>query len=95
MASKDGQLELSKMAVDEDYQGLGIGEKLLKSAIQQYQATDFKGLFLESNRQLTAALNLYDKYGFVEQESPNETSSYSRADIYMVFKEDMQQSKSA
>jgi DNA-binding MarR family transcriptional regulator/N-acetylglutamate synthase-like GNAT family acetyltransferase len=95
MASKDRQLELSKMAVDEDYQGLGIGEKLLKSAIQQYQATDFKGLFLESNRQLTAALNLYDKYGFVEQESPNETSSYSRADIYMVFKEDMQQSKSA
>jgi DNA-binding MarR family transcriptional regulator/N-acetylglutamate synthase-like GNAT family acetyltransferase len=95
MTSKDGRLELSKMAVDEDYQGLGIGEKLLKSAIQQYQAADFKGLYLESNRQLTAALNLYDKYGFVEKEFPDEVSSYSRADIYMEFNEQLHQSKLA
>lgn len=95
MVTVGGQLELSKMAVDEDFQGLGIGEKLLKSAIQQYQATDFKGLFLESNRQLTAALNLYVKFGFVEQESPNETPSYSRSDIYMVYQDELQQSKSA
>ncbi len=95
MARKDGLLELSKMAVEEDYQGLGIGEKLLRAAIQQYQATDFKGLFLESNRQLTAALNLYDKFGFEEQKFPNEQPSYSRADIYMVYKDKPQQSKSA
>jgi len=95
MTTEGNQLELSKMTVDEDFQGLGIGEKLLKAAIQQYQATDFKGLFLESNRQLTAALNLYDKYGFVEEESPNGPSAYSRADIYMVFKEGLPQSKTA
>ena len=87
IASSDGQLELSKMAVDSDYQGLGIGEKLAVAAIQQYQATDFKGLFLESNRQLAPALNLYDKLGFVEQEHPKGDSHYSRADIYMVFKQ--------
>ena len=88
IVSSDGQLELSKMAVDSDYQGLGIGEKLAVAAIQQYQATDFKGLFLESNRQLTPALNLYDKLGFIEQEHPKGDSHYSRADIYMVFKQE-------
>lgn len=87
IAAKDGQLELSKMAVDPDYQGLGIGEKLVNAAIQQYQATDFKGLFLESNRRLTPAISLYDKVGFKEQKSPYGKSPYSRADIYMVFQD--------
>jgi len=95
IVAEDGLLELSKMAVDDDYQGLGIGEKLVNAAIQQYHATDFKGLFLESNRQLVPALNLYDKVGFVEQESPHEHSHYSRADIYMVYHEDVHQAKSA
>lgn len=95
MASKSQRLELSKMAVDEDYQGLGVGEKLLRAAIQQYQATDYKELFLESNRQLTAALNLYDKYGFVEQEPPSEAPAYSRSDIYMVYNSEMQQTATA
>ncbi|MCF6194479.1 MAG: GNAT family N-acetyltransferase, partial [Kangiellaceae bacterium] len=83
IAAKNGLLELSKMAVDADFQGLGIGEKLAVAAIQQYQAADYKGLFLESNRQLVPALNLYTKLGFVEKPSPNEHSAYSRADIYM------------
>lgn len=95
MVAQEGRMELSKMTVDEDFQGLGIGEKLLKSAIQQYQATDFKGLFLESNRQLTPALNLYDKYGFVEQEPSHEMSAYSRTDIYMVFNETVKRVKQA
>ncbi len=87
IASDDGLLELSKMAVDADFQGLGIGEKLAVAAIKQYQATDFKGLYLESNRQLVAALGLYTKLGFVEQEPPTEQSAYTRADIYMRLKE--------
>lgn len=87
IVGKNASLELSKMAVDPDYQGLGIGEKLAVAAIQQYQATDSKLLFLESNRQLVTALNLYTKLGFVEAEHSTETSVYSRADIYMVLKE--------
>jgi len=85
IASGDKQLELSKMAVDSSYHGLGIGEKLAQAAIQQYQATDFEMLFLESNRQLTPAISLYDKLGFVEKEHPQGSSHYSRADIYMVY----------
>ncbi|WP_444994574.1 bifunctional helix-turn-helix transcriptional regulator/GNAT family N-acetyltransferase [Aliikangiella sp. IMCC44359] len=80
-----GELELSKMSVDDEYQGLGIGEKLARAAINQFQATDFKVLYLESNRKLLPALNLYRKLGFVEKENPLEKSVYNRSDIYMVF----------
>jgi len=93
IASGNQQLELSKMAVDDDYQGMGIGEKLVNAAIQQYQATDFKALFLESNRQLIPALNLYDKVGFVETQPPHKNSQYSRADIYMIYQGIRKQSK--
>ena len=95
MATANQQLELSKMAVDQNYQGMGIGEKLVNAAIQQYQATEFKELVLESNRQLTPALNLYDKVGFVEIPSPHEKSQYSRSDIYMVYQENKKQNKRA
>ncbi len=95
IAAQNHQLELSKMAVDSAYQGLGIGEKLVNAAIQQYQATDFKGLFLESNRQLIPALNLYDNVGFVEAAPPQQKSNYSRADIYMIYRENHKASKIA
>lgn len=88
IAAEDGGLELSKMAVDESCQGLGIGEKLAKAAIDQFKATDFDYLFLESNRKLLPALNLYRKLGFVEKEPPFEQSHYARADIYMVYQAD-------
>ncbi len=87
MPNELNQLELSKMAVDEEYQGLGIGEKIARAAINQYRATDYSLLYLESNRQLSAALNLYRKLGFIEKISPFESSHYNRADIYMEFKE--------
>ena len=89
IVGENASLELSKMAVDEDYQGLGIGEKLAKAAIDQYKATDFKCLFLESNRKLLPALNLYQKLGFREEEPPFDQSHYNRADIYMVYQEDL------
>jgi len=83
--TSDNRLELSKMSVDEKCQGMGIGEKLAKAAIDQYKATDASQLFLESNRKLVPALNLYRKLGFVECEPPFEKSHYARADIYMVY----------
>ena len=87
IVSENNQLELSKMSVDEDYQGLGIGEKLARAAINQFRATDFKTLYLESSRKLLPALNLCHKLGFVEKPSPFESAHYDRADIYMEFDE--------
>jgi len=85
IVASDNRLELSKMSVDERFQGFGIGEKLALAAISQYQATDFSLLYLESNRKLLPALNLYQKLGFRERPAPFDNSHYSRADIYMEF----------
>ncbi|MFT6732476.1 MAG: DNA-binding MarR family transcriptional regulator [Polaribacter sp.] len=85
MVNNGKLLELTKMAVSPNYQGLGIGEKLAKAAIQQFEEADFDSLYLESNRQLVPALNLYDKLGFKEQDRPFKQPHYSRADIYMEY----------
>jgi DNA-binding MarR family transcriptional regulator/GNAT superfamily N-acetyltransferase len=83
LASADNHLELSKMSVEETYQGLGVGEKLARAAINQYRATDYTCLFLLSNRRLLPALNLYYKLGFVEYPDKLNGSDNGQADIYM------------
>ncbi|WP_369765138.1 GNAT family N-acetyltransferase [Flavobacterium sp. WC2429] len=73
--------ELSKMAVTDGVQGLGIGKKLLDHCIQVANNQQMKKLILYSNRKLTPAIHLYEKYGFVEVAL--EDGVYERADIKM------------
>ena len=61
----EGQWELTKMAVDADYRGHGIGQKLM-DAVEAY-ARDVLGLdriFLLSNTKNEAALRLYKRNGW-------------------------------
>ena len=79
----DTFFELVKMAVDERHQGKQIGKKLALAAIDKARELGATQLFLESNRKLTPALNLYKSVGFREvklMESP-----YQRADIQMLM----------
>jgi N-acetylglutamate synthase-like GNAT family acetyltransferase len=73
--------ELSKMAVSNKAQGLGVGNKLLEHCMTVAGNNNIKKLFLYSNRILLPALHLYEKFGFVE--APLENVSYERADIKM------------
>ena len=73
--------ELSKMAVSDKAQGLGIGNKLLIHSITVAEENKIKKLLLYSNRILLPALHLYEKFGFVEV--PLGNVSYERADIKM------------
>jgi len=73
--------ELSKMAVTEGLQGLGIGNKLMEHCIEFAQQKGIKKLLLYSNRKLLPALYLYKKFGF--KEVPLEDGIYERADIKM------------
>ncbi|UQD56952.1 GNAT family N-acetyltransferase [Flavobacterium sp. K5-23] len=73
--------ELSKMAVTDDVQGLGIGKKLLQHCIEAAEKQKIKTLLLYSNRSLVPAIHLYHKFGFVEV--PLEEGVYERADIKM------------
>lgn len=73
--------ELSKMAVTEKVQGLGIGRQLIAFCIEEAQKLGIQKLILYSNRQLKSALHLYESFGF--KEIPVESGVYERADIKM------------
>jgi DNA-binding MarR family transcriptional regulator/GNAT superfamily N-acetyltransferase len=75
--------ELVKMGVDTKYQGLQLGKKLGQRAIEKARELGCKTLFLESNKSLTPALNLYQKLGFRQVPMVSSISEYERADIKM------------
>ena len=73
--------ELSKMAVTDGAQGMGIGQKLLLHCFAVAKAHEIEKLILYSNRKLLSAIHLYKKFGFLEISLEN--GVYERADIKM------------
>jgi ribosomal protein S18 acetylase RimI-like enzyme len=77
----DGVFELSKMAVDESFQGKKIGNKMLEFCISEVKKMYATKLILYSNTKLQPAIFLYRKYGFTE--IPLVNSEYKRSNIKM------------
>ncbi|CAN5832092.1 hypothetical protein BH10BAC2_BH10BAC2_21890 [soil metagenome] len=75
------EYELAKMAVAENARGKQIGKRIGLVVIEQAKAAGAKRVWLESNRILITALNLYTKLGFTE--IPITSTPYARADIRM------------
>lgn len=81
-----GVYELTKMAVDERYQGLGLGRRLMEAVIAEFRERGGRTLFLESSTKLVPALRLYESMGFERQPSPKPDSHYRRSDVYMIWR---------
>jgi ribosomal protein S18 acetylase RimI-like enzyme len=77
----DGNYELGKMAVSEQYQGMNIGNMLLQHCIKEAKRLGASKVVLFSNTILGPAIHLYKKYGFTEV--PLEHSEYKRSNIKM------------
>jgi GNAT superfamily N-acetyltransferase len=77
----ENEFELAKMAVAPQFQGKQIGYKLGLYTIERARLLGAKRIWLESNRILKSAINLYIKLGF--KEIPVTASPYARADIRM------------
>ena len=77
----DITFELTKMAVSDGNQGLGIGRKLLEHCLNKAKENGIQKLILYSNRKLLPAIHLYESFGF--SEIPVEEGVYERADIKM------------
>jgi GNAT superfamily N-acetyltransferase len=75
----DVTFELTKMAVTEGFQGLGIGKKMLEHLFIIAKGERIEKLIIYSARKLKSAIHLYLKYGFIE--IPLEVGVYERADI--------------
>lgn len=80
-----GVYELSKMAVETGWRGIGAGRLLLDATIAEFHKRRGSTLFLESNRRLGPALKLYESAGFVHQPAPLPGSHYRRSDVYMIY----------
>src|SRR5262249_3957766 len=61
---EESTFEIAKMAVAEDYQGMGIGRMLLDACIERAKASNATCVTLETNTILTSAVQLYKKAGF-------------------------------
>lgn len=81
----DGVYELTKMAVEPDLRGAGIGRALLDAAIDAYRGLGGRELYLESSSVLEAALRMYESAGFVHHPAPRPGSHYARADVHMIW----------
>lgn len=82
MNNEYGELELTKMGVDESAQGKGYGNLLIQHCIDKAKEMGGKDLILYSSTKLSPAIHLYKKFGFVE--IPVEKSEYARCDIKMI-----------
>ena len=57
-------VEIFTIAVDKDHRGEGIGSALLEHLISLAKEKSAKEIWLEASTKNTAAVNLYQKYGF-------------------------------
>jgi ribosomal protein S18 acetylase RimI-like enzyme len=81
MKEGEGVYELGKMAVDETFQGKGVGNALLRHCLAKAKEKGARKVILFSNTVLEPAIHLYRKFGFVEV--PLGNSDYKRSNIKM------------
>jgi len=84
LAMPEGNFEIGKMAVAEEFRGQGIGRKLLAGVVEFAREIGAKRLYLETSTKLPNAIHLYESQGF--KYLPPERirkSPYARSDLYM------------
>lgn len=61
---QDGGIELMNLAIDEQHQGKGFGQSLLKHALREASASDASYLVVGTGNSSVGQLYLYQKVGF-------------------------------
>lgn len=74
--------EVVKLSVSDEFQGLGLGRRLVDATLKGAEERGISKLILETNSALKPAIRLYESTGFQRKPFPYQ-SEYSRADVYM------------
>ncbi len=70
-------VELEGFYIKPDYQCQGIGRKLLHKALSEAREARYESVILTTNKNLTAAIKLYESFGWVRQpEKPDNGADY-------------------
>ena len=77
-----GVVELNKMAVREDVQSQGIGQRLMHFMMAECRRRGVNVIELYSHSKLESALHIYRKFGFTDVALP-EDCVYDRANVRM------------
>jgi ribosomal protein S18 acetylase RimI-like enzyme len=59
------KMMISKIYVDSDFRGLGLGSQLLEFAIEKTKTNAFKFLWLTVNKNNNKSINWYKNHGFI------------------------------
>ncbi|MGN7356759.1 GNAT family N-acetyltransferase [Paenibacillus sp. SAF-054] len=73
--------ELQKLYLSPRAQGLGLGKKLMETALS-FASAHYAKCYLETTHELTAACRLYEKYGFTLLNEPLPGSEHSAMDAW-------------
>ena len=82
MKQNDNVYELTKMAVNPQFRGLKLGQKLMQHCIDEAKKMNLDKLILYSNTKLENAIYIYRKFGFIEIDQEANVP-YERSDIKM------------
>lgn len=79
----EGIMEMTKLAVDENFRGKGYGEMLVRYLTEHAPELGIYKMILYSQTALAPAIALYRKTGFTEIPVTPETKKYARCNIKM------------
>lgn len=83
--SSDGWCEMKRLYVLPEARGLRLGDKLVKSIVDQAKSLGYRGIRLDTLPNMLAARRLYEKHGFVETapyyETPLESTIFLACDF--------------
>lgn len=75
--------ELQKLYLSPKTQGLGLGKKLMETALS-FASTYYEKCYLETTHGLVAACSLYEKYGYTLLDRPLSGSDHSAMDAWYI-----------
>ncbi len=79
----EGTCELVKLYLDSSARGTGLGKKLLLQSMHWAKQNGYNQVYLESMPELSKAVSIYEKVGFVRINQPLGNSGHCGCDIWM------------
>lgn len=79
----NGTCELVKLYLDSSARGTGLGKTLLLQSMQWAKQNGYNQVYLESMPELSKAVSIYEKVGFVRINQPLGNSGHCGCDIWM------------
>ena len=81
----EGCVELVKLYTAASARGKGIGKMLMQKSIESAQHFGYNEVYLESFPELTTAINMYKKAGFITLPAPLGNSGHFACNVWMIL----------